>query len=66
MLDTGNYVKVNIKVKHSHYGPGQALWFPEGWGFHILRQYAYEDVNVDSPTYRSLLTPGNIPGNRFC
>jgi len=60
------HVKVKVKVKQSHYRPGQALSVPEVSGSQISRQPGHEGGNVVSPKHRPPLPPGNIPGTHFC
>ena len=61
-----NLGDVKVKIKQSHYRPGEALRVPAGWGSQISRQSAQEGGKVVSPTQGPTLPPENIPGTHFC
>jgi hypothetical protein len=63
---TNEAVKVKVKVKQSHYRPGQALRVPGVRGSQISGQSTHKGGEFVSPRQRPPLPPGIIPGTHLC
>jgi len=55
-----------VKVKQSHYRPGQAKRVLRKLRFPDFVTMAQDGGKVVSLTYQPLLPPGNTPGTHFC
>ena len=64
-LVLANRSNVKLKVKRSHYRPGQALRVPRGWGSQIWRQSTRKTGKVVSHTHRLPLPPRRYPWYTF-
>ena len=59
-------IKVKVKVKESHYRPGQAQRVLRKLRFPDYVTVAQDCGKVVSFTHRPPLPPGNTPGTHFC
>ena len=57
---TSQFITGKVKVRQSHYRPGQTLRVPGGWGSQISRQSTHEGGRVVSPTHQTSLPPQEI------
>jgi hypothetical protein len=62
---THRFVKVKVKVKQSHYRPGQALRVPAGSDYQISRHSAHDGGMAVRPTQRPPLPPMNYSWYSF-
>ena len=58
-------IKVKVKVKESHYRPGQAPSVPAGWAPRVQDSQHMKVVRSALRTGR-LYSPENTPGTHFC
>jgi hypothetical protein len=59
-------IHFSLKVKQSHYRPGQAQRVLRKLRFPDFVTTAQDGGKVVSPTHRPPLPPGNTPGTHFC
>ena len=65
VADKGS-LRVKLKVKQSHFRPGQTLRFPGIWYSYTARQTPNESGKIYQPYTLAAIIPGNIHGTNFC